>query len=189
MVTEKLHEPIACTKLSLMHSTCCLPQEFLQTGVTEAVSTGRHLDRFPHRLAAERTLKASLWLFQKLVIKPGHVYAMSPCSSACQLEVAVTMSSRVLCCPLPVNGAIYLSCCAVFQADEDEGFISRPVRCRQMGLCAALVPSSAACKRTADGNTSSGCCVSARVVLLYLNREYLRVALSSQKSVSMTTSH
>lgn len=34
--------------------------------------TGRHLDRLPHRLAAERTLEAPLRLLQKLVIKAGH---------------------------------------------------------------------------------------------------------------------
>lgn len=49
-----------------------VPQEFLQTGVAEPVSTGRHLNRLPHRLAAERTLEPSLWFLQKLVIKPGH---------------------------------------------------------------------------------------------------------------------
>lgn len=58
-----------------MHTqTHNVPQEFLQTGVTEPMSTGRHLDRLPHCLAAERTLEASLWLFQKLVIKPRHCY-------------------------------------------------------------------------------------------------------------------
>lgn len=51
-----------------------LPQKLLQTGVTEAMSTGGHLDGLPHRLAAERTLEPSLWLLQELVIKPGHRY-------------------------------------------------------------------------------------------------------------------
>lgn len=36
------------------------------------MSTGRHLDRLPHRLAAEGTLEAPLRLLQELVIKPGH---------------------------------------------------------------------------------------------------------------------
>lgn len=49
-----------------------VPEEFLQTGVTEPMSTGRHLDRLPHRLAAEGTLEAPLRLLQELVIKPGH---------------------------------------------------------------------------------------------------------------------
>lgn len=49
-----------------------VPEEFLQTGVTEPMSTGRHLDRLPHRLAAERTLEAPLRLLQELVVKPGH---------------------------------------------------------------------------------------------------------------------
>lgn len=50
-----------------------LPEEFLQTGVTEPVPTGGHLDGLPHRLAAERTLEASLRLLQELVVEAGHV--------------------------------------------------------------------------------------------------------------------
>lgn len=49
-----------------------VPEEFLQTGVTEPMSTGRHLDRLSHRLAAEGTLEAPLRLLQELVIKAGH---------------------------------------------------------------------------------------------------------------------
>lgn len=49
-----------------------LPEEFLQTGVTESVTTGGHLNRFPHRFAAQRTLEAPLRLLQKLVIEPRH---------------------------------------------------------------------------------------------------------------------
>lgn len=50
-----------------------LPEEFLQTGVTEPVPTGGHLDGLPHRLAAERTLEAPLRLLQELVVEAGHV--------------------------------------------------------------------------------------------------------------------
>ena len=49
-----------------------VPEEFLQTGVTEPMATGRHLDRLPHRLAAERTLEAPLRLLQELLVEAGH---------------------------------------------------------------------------------------------------------------------
>lgn len=76
-----------------MHTrTHTVPQKFLQTGVTEAVSTGRHLDRLPHRLAAQRTLEASLWLFQKLVIKPGHRCGFCRYFWAFRLQVAYKTS-------------------------------------------------------------------------------------------------
>lgn len=50
-----------------------VPEEFLQTGVTEPVSTGGHLDGLPHRLAAERTLEPSLRLLQELIVEAWHV--------------------------------------------------------------------------------------------------------------------
>lgn len=66
------------------------------------MSTGRHLDRLPHRLAAERTLEPSLWLFQELVIKPGHRYRFRGCLFWCRPSVKrVQMSSRCLLCVLP----------------------------------------------------------------------------------------
>lgn len=55
-----------------------LPEEFLQTGVTESVTTGGHLNRFPHRFAAQRTLEAPLRLLQKLVIEPRHGVGIYP---------------------------------------------------------------------------------------------------------------
>lgn len=58
-----------------------VPEEFLQTGVTEPMSTGRHLDRLPHRLAAERTLEAPLRLLQELVVEPGHGCTVRRCTT------------------------------------------------------------------------------------------------------------
>lgn len=57
------------------------------------MSTGGHLDRLTHRLAAERTLEASLWLLQELVIKPGHGCRFCRFSRAFGCRLKVQMSS------------------------------------------------------------------------------------------------
>lgn len=79
---------------SLCTQTHSIPQKFLQAGVTEAVSTGGHLDGLPHRFAAERTLEASLWLLQELVIKPGHGCRFCRFCRAFGCRLKVQMSSR-----------------------------------------------------------------------------------------------
>lgn len=74
--------------LCVSYSLCCcchgslwvflkcvsLPEEFLQTGIAESVSTCGNLNGFPHGFATQRTLKASLGLLQELVVEPRHCW-------------------------------------------------------------------------------------------------------------------